>query len=286
MQLFALDENEIPISAIRAVKQRDYTCVECRGTVRLRSGIHRRKHFFHVNAAPSCRLNGKSLVHLQTQCVLQSRLPKEECQLEVPFPSIKRIADVVWESKKIVFEIQCSPITREEVLLRNKDYLGAGYQVVWIFHDRRFNRKRMTGAELALRENSPFYFTDIDQEGKGIIYDQLDSVKKGFRSWTGDPFPIRISAPFSISRSLVGQNKEVPGVIKKRLANWLVAFEGDLVHALCAERSAGFLRKAWEVEQRICPQARGMEKIKQLFEAWVIRPYRIIFQMLLEKASR
>ena len=288
MQLFALDESGLPVAAAHAFKQRDYFCMECGGPVRLRSGIHRRKHFFHVNAVSSCRLNGKSLVHVQAQCAIQNQLPQGECQLEVPFPAIGRIADVVWEPKKLIFEIQCSPITREEVLHRNRDYRSQGYTVVWILHDSQFNGKRASSAELALREGFPYHYTNIDRDGNGLIYDQFDLIIRGMRCCAFDPMPIRITHPFPVMDDFLLPNREIPLAVKKRVDTWTVSFEGDLIHALSRESAGDLLKKAAEEEKRICGTERFtvFVRFKKIIEALIVHPYRLIFQMLLEKASR
>jgi competence protein CoiA len=288
MQLFALDENGSPISALHALKQCDYFCMECRSIVRLRSGIHRRKHFFHINGTSSCRLNGKSLIHLQTQCYIQNCLPKEECLLEVPFPYIQRIADVVWEREKIIFEVQCSPITKEEVLQRNHDYKRAGYRVVWVLHDRQYNKIRVSSAELSLRDSSTFYYTNIDAEGNGLIYDQFDLIKRGMRCCVLEPLSIQVLKPFAVNPMLVKSDRKVPIAVKKRLENWKVAFEGDLIHiTVCGDSLNGFLKRVLIEEQILTIRSKTLlDHVKSICRAIVINPYRLIFQYLLEKASR
>ena len=140
MQLFALDENDQLVPAQRAVRQRTYICLECGKNVRLRGGVHRQIHYYHIEPIRSCKLAGKSLIHLNVQFYMQSILPQGDSALEHRFPRIRRIADVVWISQKIVFEIQVSLITAEEVLQRNRDYLSQGYRVVWILHEKRYNK--------------------------------------------------------------------------------------------------------------------------------------------------
>src|SRR5690349_20431498 len=85
------------ISADQANRQQDYFCPECEGVVRLRAGEQRLKHFYHLAKSAHCRQQKKSLEHIQTQRFIQERIGASRCQLEVPFPSIARIADAVWE---------------------------------------------------------------------------------------------------------------------------------------------------------------------------------------------
>ena len=55
--------------------------------------------------------------HRFIQEKLQALLPPGEAQIEYSFPLIGRIADIAWIQKKVIIEVQCSPISLEEVLL-------------------------------------------------------------------------------------------------------------------------------------------------------------------------
>ncbi len=188
MQLFALDDQGRVVQAAEAVKRQDYICLECKEPLHVRGGEIRQAHFYHVRPNQKCSLHQKSLKHLQVQWRLQ-RMIGEDCRLECPFPSIKRIADAVWISEKIIFEVQCSPITSSEVLQRNCDYASLGFRVVWLLHDSRYNQWRVSAAENAL-QRSPHYFTNIDRQGSGIIYDQYAYIHQGRRRETGPVLPV------------------------------------------------------------------------------------------------
>ena len=181
MQLFALNESEEWVSASSAIKQQDYICSECRSRVRLRAGQFRHAHFYHLEEDRLCRQNGKSLEHLQAQFQLKRMIP--ELLLEHRFPVIGRIADAAWEKEKIVFEVQCSPMTSTELKARNRDYASVGWKTVWIFHEGRYNKRRFSAAEWAVRME-PHYFTDMDQEGVGIFYSQLNEIHGSIRAET------------------------------------------------------------------------------------------------------
>ncbi|HEY5259018.1 MAG TPA: competence protein CoiA family protein, partial [Rhabdochlamydiaceae bacterium] len=74
MQLYALEE-ERPILAHEAKKQKNYRCPECLSPLRLREGPRRQAHFYHLKTQTLCRLHHKSLVHLRLQLILNRRLP-------------------------------------------------------------------------------------------------------------------------------------------------------------------------------------------------------------------
>lgn len=186
MQLYAFDQNHRVIAAKHADRKRDYFCLECQRVVWVRGGLYRQNHFYHLEKECVCRQKGKTLIHLETQLYLEKALPSGQTELEVRFPEIGRVADVVWHERQIIFEVQCSPISPCEVLSRNRDYARLGFQVVWIFHDQRYNQKRVTAAELALK-GLPYYFANIDQEGKGFIYDQIEKIENGYREILSEP---------------------------------------------------------------------------------------------------
>ncbi len=151
MALYALDGDKF-LYALDAKPRELYQCVECLCPVKLKQGRQRNPHFYHIKKSPRCRLYGKSETHLLLQLQLQKLLSCEETEMERPFPSIRRIADVFWEKEKIVFEIQCSSISLEEVSARVLDYGKLGYTVVWLMDDRIFNQRFIRPAEAFLRD--------------------------------------------------------------------------------------------------------------------------------------
>lgn len=192
MQLFALNDAGEWISAAAALRQQDYNCPECHSRVRLRAGQYRHAHFFHLEEDRNCRQNGKSQEHLQAQFQLQQMIP--EIKLELPFPTIGRIADAAWEKEKIVFEIQCSPMSSTELKSRNRDYATLGWKTVWIFHENRYNRKRLTAAEWAVRLE-PHYFTNMNEEGEGAFFTHLKEINGSIRQETIVRKEVRFNLP-------------------------------------------------------------------------------------------
>jgi competence protein CoiA len=277
MQLYALNDQDILISANHAVKQKDYICFECKSLVRLRGGRHRQNHFYHLEPNRSCKLGGKSLLHLHVQCHIQRLLPEEDCLLEHRFPKINRIADVVWLSQKLVFEVQVSPITAEEMMHRNRDYALMGYQVIWILHDKRFNRFQVSAAEEFIK-NSPHYYTNIDTNGRGVIYDQLQWMVRGTRKKRERPLIINLSQPQRPIRPIY----KIPDMLDLRLKSWPICFCGDLI---CQAQDPDYRPT---LKNYIALEEKGKTKItlKSLFNQWIVRSYHIFFQILLERACK
>lgn len=285
MQLFALDSDGQWVNARQARKQQNYFCLECSQIIRLREGPHRRAHFYHLDPTPFCRQHQKGIIHLQIQAYFQTLLPQGDCRLEHRFPEINRIADAAWLSQKILFEIQYSAISAEEVLSRNLDYRSCGWTVVWILHDQRFNKTRLSAAEIALR-TSPHYFTNIDQMGRGLIYDQFDRCEGGLRKERQPPLPIDPTAFLMLPSQL---SEEWPlSLLKERAQHWQVSFEGDLLNSFLKNPLSDYFKKALSGERRaVLHQASIFQRVINFF--WykcLARPYRIFFRALLERSCR
>lgn len=247
MQLFAWTEKQEIVEAGVAERKKDYVCMECGGSVRIRQGEFRRAHFYHYRETPGCRQAGKSLEHLQTQLFLKKNLTGE-IFLEKRFESINRIADVVWEEKKIIFEVQCSPILAQEVAARNSDYLSCGYRVIWVLHEKRYGGQRMTSAEHFLQQ-STHYYTNMDADGNGWIYDRIWGYSQ------------KVAVEFILLP--IQRLSKTPFPLRLRAAKWTYRLKGDLFDAVFETSS----RKKTTVLQRIG------------------RFYRILLQTALEKAS-
>lgn len=288
MQLCALDSQKKVIFANQAHKHSDYFCLECNTTLRLRGGIHRQNHFYHVDASRECRQNGKSQEHVQAQNYILNLLPSGEASIEYPMPGIGRIADVIWLSAKIVFEIQCSPISAVEVEERNRDYAREGFRVIWILHDKRYNQARLSAAELFLLDK-PHYFTNIDSTGQGIIYDQFALCHLGKRHTKLAPLSINLDQRLTLQNK--GVYKPPLDLIAKRFKEWDVYFGGDLIDVCLQDELDDYIEEARLKEKEFQLILRENEVTAwAMLKAWsyylVIRPYRLMFQILLERASR
>jgi len=257
MQIYALDGTRA-ISAVKALKQKNYLCPECGQAVRVRQGFRRQVHFFHVwirpGSRPPCRQGGKSLTHLQIQLHLKSSVG--ELRLERPFPAIGRIADAAWEERKIIFEVQCSPISPEEARKRTEDYASLGYRVVWILHDKQFNKKALSPAEEYLRPRPCYYARGTH------IYDQFEILAGNRRLFKGPPLAVDLKSPLEAS----------PAAVLKVLRQRHFAFRGDLLDSAMRKTDLSSLRR---LERRLLRPKRWF---------WG-KMYRLLLYKLLERFS-
>jgi len=278
MQLYAHDENGRPVAASKASKKQNYFCLECDTLVRLRHGSERQAHFFHLQPNRNCRQSNKTLTHLQVQQYLLKKLPIGECSLEHRFPEIQRIADAVWIPKKIVFEVQYSPISADEIRNRNRDYASVGYQVVWILHEQRFNRRKASPAEIVL-QGLPMYYTNMDQNGEGVIYDQFCHFGRSSKRKITAPMPIEIETVLNMIPMEQASKK-----ISLRIAAWPYCFKNDLIDFCNRNPSYAIHLASIEAEKK--SEKKTSERIKEIFTKTLIHPYLSLFRMMLEKACR
>jgi len=287
MQLYSIDERGRHIGTGHADKGRNYFCMECGKVVRLRSGMHRRAHFYHLEPSASCRLSGKSMAHLQAQLYIAACLPAADIAIEWRLPSIGRVADLAWFSQKIIFEIQYSPIASQEVQERIYDWALAGFYVVWILHEVRFNRWRLSGAEAVLHSHV-HYFTDIDVEGAGSIYDQYERVERGRRQIICRPLPINPGVLYRFYSPLPAVSAfEQPTVIAHRLRSRPFAFSGDLFDRWMVVRCGDPLHELWQYDCiRASGKNRAFELLWRFLRSCCLGPYLALLRLFLERASR
>lgn len=226
MQLFALKNDDI-ISVKVAEKGEIFSCLECGEPLRVRKGFFKTAHFYHVKENIWCRQSGKGKDHLFVQTYLLALLGKKGV-MERRFNSIRRIADIVWESKKIIFEIQCSPICEEEVEAREQDYRSLGYAIVWLLKEGVFNRRKVSGGEMAMR-SYPSIFFKLEKNKKIFFYDQFEMFTSSKRSFSGEKCAVNPLVPMLMPPLQRIKIKKLPNFIFNRLKAHPLYFSGDLI---------------------------------------------------------
>lgn len=259
MQWIALDTPHTPIPAPLAIKQKRYLCPECACPVQLRSGPHRQPHFYHLRANSTCTQHKKSEQHLGLQLFLASRIPVKEMQIERRFPQINRIADVAWEARKIVFEIQCSPMTCAEAENRCRDYRSIGWEILWILSDARFNKRRLSAAENYLRQETSYFFHWSKQPLISRIYDQCEIVKGFRRVYKGPPIPID-PLLIIVHHSKDSPEYALPLCIKQRWDAWKLRVDRDLL-TQAQEKEPRWLIALRKIENRLESQKSAAERL-------------------------
>jgi hypothetical protein len=235
MPLYALDKSGLIVAARRATPYQRYFCLECKGPLQKRNGKQRQDHFCHCHNSCACRLHQRSSDHLNLQVFLQKKYPF--LQIEQPFASLLRIADLCWEQEKIIFEIQCSPIDPRQARKREADYAREGYKTIWLLDDRLYNRRRALrpGEEELIRCNG-YYFNNSSK----MIYDQATFIVNGIRRFRSAPMPVTLVDPgWVVSRSSLTRQ------LKQRIGQRY--FSGDLYDR--AVRYPSYLQSLLEHEK-------------------------------------
>jgi len=135
-----------------------------------------------------------SVLHKIVQSYICHALPPGSTKIEYMHCSLNRIIDIFWTQENIGFEIQCSPISLEEIKARCSDYKRANILVIWILHQKTFNKKYLPLSEFYLRHNEICYYTNISLTGNGYIYDQKDFLYNRMRTQVSAHHPINISS--------------------------------------------------------------------------------------------
>lgn len=207
MAFYAFDQEEEFVSANEADFRKNYWCIDCKQPVKRRYGKFGFFHFYHLSKSPQCRLYSHKDNHLLAQIQIQRLFKDQELQLEKPFLQIDRVGDACLKKKKIVFEIQCSPISESEARARIHDYRSLGYEVIWLLDDKRYNKQILKPAEKFLRSHLTYYISI--QKGRAIqIYDQFEILSRNRRIKKGkkliiDPRKIYINSASSFEGKLI-----------------------------------------------------------------------------------
>lgn len=223
MQLYARDNTGKKCNVHSAKKGNDYFCLECDARVRVRSGELLRAHFYHIYDIASCRQAGKTEEHIAIQRLIQQQIGIGNAVEEMRFTSIGRVADVAWPDKKLIFEVQCSPISAQEVEERNSDYASCGWDVVWVLYDKTFNQKRLSAAEKCLFDRTHYYSDGV------CIYDQVHVMHGSKRVALLNKRPIFLDTiePLSFGQAA----PRLSCLLSKRFCSWLYYTEGDFLWA-------------------------------------------------------
>lgn len=284
MALFAKDNNSF-ISAWNANRNDTYRCIDCRSQVKVRRGANRIPHFYHLRTSPSCRLYSKSEEHLLLQLQIINNLPDSEGKIEYPFPTINRVADVLWEKEKIVFEVQCSTILEIEARNRIAEYGKCGYRVIWLLDDRLYNKRILQSAEKFLRTHQA-YFATVNRRGASEFYDQFEILCSRKRAKKGGKLKIDLSKLNVLQK--VRTDNNWPIQVAQRAEYSPKYFFGDILYRAVNARTsiyyADYLQN-WKIQETTHKETIEIKPIlKQFFETWIKYPYLRLLWYLVKRA--
>ena len=175
----------------------------------------------------------KTATHQAIQDKIESFFPPLSCRQELPFPTIRRVADIVHLQQKLVFEVQYSPISLQELQNRQRDYYSQGYYVIWILHDHTFNQSQLSPAENYLL-HFPHYFTNIDTNGEGVIYDQPSIIEEQSRRIRLPQKVVNFTYNFSVFPK---EQTKLPEYFQKRFKFFNIYFKDDYIDGVLSGES-------------------------------------------------
>ena len=151
-------------------------------------------------------------LHLAVQLKIASLIGDNACVLEHRVK--EHIADIYWESQNTVFEVQCSPISLKEAARRTKDFEKLKMNIIWILHQKTYNKIHMSPAETYLVKKKKVYYCNISQSGDGIVFDQEEAISFHKRLYKTPPQEVKLHLPqrkfFSKKLYFPGDVQETP----------------------------------------------------------------------------
>lgn len=273
MALYAVEEDDL-IYAGHAEPGKVYWCLDCFGPVKRRKGKLPFYHFYHTQPAPQCRLYSKTEDHLLAQLELRRQFPPGALEIERPFIKINRVADILWESEKIVFEIQCSPLTEKEAEMRIRDYRSAGYEVVWLLDDKRYNKRVIRPAEEYLRRHSAYYVSISRSE----YYDQLEIFSEGQRVKRGKRLRIDLQTPRSTPQIPFHPDRFPKQIVDLHTAKY---FTGDRTHRALRYPQSMLYWRALEI--RLIQKKRKPNRFFSWLYRFIGAPYLRLLQKIITR---
>ena len=286
MALYATDADGY-IFAADASPGASYRCLECFSPVKVRRGRNRLAHFYHLQRSPQCHLYSKSEDHLLVQLQLQKILSEESAQIERPFLTVHRIADLLWEKEKIAFEIQCSSLDISEAERRVIDYNKLGYTVVWLLDDRIFNQRFVRNSEEFLRTQTCYFFS-FQRAGISRFYDQIEIIIQRKRFKKSYPLTVDLSTPRI--KPFLEWPPDIPDQIKDRIHRAERYFRGDLIHktiqAAIHPYTALYLEKWRNIELELHRLNRPSGRISTFFQELIVLPYDQLLNWLIRRMDQ
>jgi competence protein CoiA len=144
--LKAINENLSKVTiAYESEKNSNYSCLFCKQGVLLKKGNVKIHHFAHKDKL-NCPYDRESLEHLKAKLEIRDKLIDLGIDADVEVQIGSRFADVLFEidDNKIALEIQRSNLSKEELLLRTKNYYDNNVYVLWFIINDDFYKNIKT----------------------------------------------------------------------------------------------------------------------------------------------
>jgi competence protein CoiA len=278
MSLYAVDGDDL-IDAYDAECGKTYWCLDCFGPMKKRAK-RQFPHFYHLKPTPTCRLYSKTEDHLLIQLQIQKSFSPATLQLEKPFPLIQRVADICWEKEKIIFEIQCSPLSEIEARSRIRDYGSLGYDVIWLLDDRRFNKRAVPPVEQFLRTHSTYYIS-FQRGLQSLYYDQFEVLFNGRRLKKGRPMLLNLQNIRKFTKNFLPQTTMPEQILALSLNRHI---QGDRVSR--ALQNHFLTMQRWrDLEIKLQKSPKKPNRLLLWLKGRLLAPYERFLERMIRKMS-
>ncbi len=215
----------------RYPQEEDYHCYCCNKKVKLKQSKYKKNYFCHQQKVHH---QGESATHRLGKDLILHWGNKEGIvgQAEESLSEKKRRGDVYFEALQLVIEIQCSPLSKEELYLRTKDYHKENLKARWIVGPKYFNTKSWRPF-FQYHKHLGYYLFYFDGEAFFLI-SQLKETQHGkwqfSKTFLGNfPFAVLLQ-PEKIVQQLPTKNIHLsPQYLKQNLQKRLLKKEGGLL---------------------------------------------------------
>lgn len=132
--LKAIKDNKVFYAWETEKEQKPFFCPECKREVGLRKGKIKIHHFYHIKKF-DCLVSPESQIHLEIKFKLYKYLKTIYNKVELEYRIGDRISDVFYinmKNKKVVYEVQKSKLSLDEVKKRTESYKNQNIYVIWL----------------------------------------------------------------------------------------------------------------------------------------------------------
>ncbi|MBB1122412.1 competence protein CoiA [Limosilactobacillus albertensis] len=174
--LVATNKDQL-VLADNAKVHHKYYCPGCRQRVILRRGKYKISHFAHQKGSDCGASEGETVEHLRGKKQIYQWALKKGWQprLEVYLPSIAQRPDILLkiDGQRVAIEFQCSPLSLERLLERNKGYQQEKIRVWWVLgspYFRKLGNKKVV--QFTQLYHNQFVLLFWDTKAKRLVINQ------------------------------------------------------------------------------------------------------------------
>ncbi|WP_461239705.1 competence protein CoiA [Paucilactobacillus sp. N302-9] len=202
--IMASDGQEM-IHANEAILKKTYYCPVCQEHVFLKAGQIKMKHFAHQRGSQCVDAEPESVEHFlgKEQLFYWAKCQNYSPKYEVYFPEIKQRADLIFRinERPVAIEFQCSPLSIEQLDMRNKGYRQINIPVYWVL-GAPYQNKQLSHAKIS-------QFTQCFNNQPQILFWNTKIEQFEFYSYQHTDWMRSLARKTSAKKILIEQTKSI-----------------------------------------------------------------------------